>query len=238
MGRKKLKKFAANQQAPNLVEPGKDLYDTIKGRWNQELFAQAQPLVVELACGYGEYTTGLAEVFPEKNFVGVDIKGNRLWRGSTDALDKGLGNAAFLRTRIQNLGDFFAPGEVDEIWITFPDPRPRGRDVKRRLTYPRFLQVYFDVLKPGGIIHLKTDSDILFQYTLQVLTRVAKTRDFVFTFDLYSSPWAQEHKGIKTRYETLFTQLGEQIKYLRFRLPTRPEWHEEGEEWQDLDTRP
>ncbi|WP_026998480.1 tRNA (guanosine(46)-N7)-methyltransferase TrmB [Eisenibacter elegans] len=216
MGRQKLKKFEDNDKAGNIVQAGKPIYETIKGNW-RAFFGNDKPLVVELACGRGEYSVGLAGVFPEKNFVGVDIKGARLWTGSQAAYAQGLDNVAFLRAYIQNLTDFFAPQEIDELWITFPDPRPRNSDERRRLTHPRFLAMYRQLLKPEGWLHLKTDSDSLFEYTLETLAE-HPIKDFVHTSDLYSSSMAQDHHGIKTYYEHLFSAQGFSIKYLRFRF--------------------
>ncbi|SDM30176.1 tRNA (guanine-N7-)-methyltransferase [Catalinimonas alkaloidigena] len=217
MGRNKQQRFAANQANSNVLEAGKPLYETIKGQWHATQFKNEHPLVVELACGRGEYTVGLAREFPEKNFVGVDIKGARIWKGSTIAMQEGLDNVAFLRTRIEGLESFFAPGELREIWITFPDPRPRDRDIKRRLTSPRFLEMYRRLLPAEGWIHLKTDNAPLFDYTLEVLAETA-IKDLVHTHDLYNSPYAADHKGIKTRYEEMFLAQGLPIHYLRFRF--------------------
>jgi tRNA (guanine-N7-)-methyltransferase len=164
---------------------------------------------------------GLGAAYPDKNFIGVDIKGNRIWKGSQQAISAGLKNVAFLRTFIQNIETFFAPQEVSEIWITFPDPRPKGRDEKRRLTHERFLQSYFRLLKPGGIIHLKTDHTGFYEYTLEVLEALGIT-PLAATHDLYASPFANDHLGIKTHYEGLWTAKGSVIKYLRFQFHEHP----------------
>lgn len=218
MSRQKLPRFADNTLAPNVIQAGKPLYENIKGQWNGVQFSLHKPLVLELACGRGEYTVGLAQEFPDKNFIGIDIKGARIWKGSQYALANGLENVAFLRTHIQNLEQFFAPGEVTEIWITFPDPRPKQRHAKRRLTHPRFLWMYHQILTPGGVIHLKTDNTGLFDYTLDVLKELGIS-PVVMTYDLYESAWADEHHGIKTNFESKFTALGQRIKYVRFTLP-------------------
>lgn len=218
MGRRnKQQRFAANQQNPRVVEPGKPLYQTVRGHWADQFFGNQHPLVVELACGRGEYTVGLARACPAKNFVGVDIKGARLWKGGQTAQSEGLTNAGFLRVRIEGLEAFFAPREVDELWITFPDPRPRDRDEKRRLTSPRFLSLYRRLLAPDGWVHLKTDNRPLFDYTLQTLAG-ENVRDLVTTHDLYASPHAADHHGIQTRYEEIFRAQGFAINYLRFRF--------------------
>ena len=213
--RKKLQRFAANAQRPNVIEPGKPLYDCIQGRWHMDYFHNAHPLVVELGCGKGAYTLGLAQQFPDKNFVGVDIKGARLWVGSTAAVGCGLHNVAFLRAKIEQLAQSFALQEVSEFYIPFPDPRPRDRDAKRRLTSPRMLAIYRRLLRPGGWVHFKTDDAALFAYTREVLRTQAIT-DLVYTEDLYQSEWLPAHYGIQTAYEQRFLAQGATIKYLRF----------------------
>ena len=210
-------KFAQVSERGHVLEPGKPLYDQIKGQWREQLFGNSNDLVLELACGRGEYSTGLAPHFPDRNFVGVDIKGDRLWYGSNVALRENLTNVAFLRTQIQHLENFFAPGEVSEIWIIHPDPQLKESDAKHRLTHPRFLDIYRKVCPPGTWVHLKTDSRPLFDFTLEVLAgqRIA---DLAYTFDLYESPMLAEHYGISTRYERKFNELGHSINYLKFRL--------------------
>jgi tRNA (guanine-N7-)-methyltransferase len=215
LSRQKLPRFVANQAANNIIQDGKPEYLTIKGNWHKDFFRNQNPIVLELACGRGEYSVGLAEAYPDKNFIGIDIKGGRIWKGSQYALANGLHNVGFLRTFIQNLDVFFAPSEVSEIWITFPDPRPKQRHAKRRLTHPRFLQMYQQLLVPEGVIHLKTDNTGLFDYTLDVL-KLLPTAGLVSTFDLYHSAWQDDHKGIQTNFEQKFTALGQRIKYLRF----------------------
>lgn len=218
MPRKKLFRFQENTQQPNLLEPSKELYTTIKGQWHEAYFNNAHPITLELACGRGEYTTGLAPQFPYKNFIGVDVKGDRLWKGSTVALSQNLTNVAFLRTQIQQLEDFFAPGEVSEIWITFPDPRPKDRDERRRLTHPRFLEIYQRILAPESIIHLKTDNLPLFEYTLEIL-KDWPVKDLLYTKDLYhDQELFKYHYGIKTRYEMKFVAEGFKINYLQFKF--------------------
>jgi len=220
MSRKKLVRFEANSLAWNVIEEGKPEYETIAGNWNEFLSSQ-NSIVVELGCGRGEYSVGLGKAYSDKNFIGVDIKGNRIWKGSQQALEAGLKNVAFLRTYIQNIETYFEPQEIDEIWITFPDPRPRGRDEKRRLTHERFLQSYFRLLKPNGIIHLKTDHIGFYEYTLEVLSALGIV-PLVATSDLYNSEFSNDHLGIKTHYESLWTAKGSVIKYLRFQLPSFP----------------
>lgn len=217
MGRKKLMRFADNEQAENVLQAGKPLFEHIKGNWHEVFFKNQQAIVLELGCGRGEYTVGLAKHYPEKNFVGIDIKGSRLWKGSQIAIEEGLKNVGFLRIHIQNLQDYFAAQEVSEIWITFPDPRPRDSDEHRRMTHPRFLAMYREILQPEGIVHLKTDNRPLFEYTLEILKQEG-VKDLVHTFDLYQSELNEAHLGIKTTYEAKFTAMGFDINYLRFRF--------------------
>ena len=221
MGRNKLQKFKANQLSTNVIEPGKPSYDRIKGRWHDH-FSNNNPLVAELACGYGEYTTGLATEYPEKNFIGVDIKGARIWKGSQIANTHNLQNVAFLRTQIQQLGDFFAENELSEIWITFPDPRPRSSDEHKRLTHHKMLMMYKKLLSHQGVLHLKTDSEQLFDFSLSEIPQISHVENLEYTYDLYQSELLDEHRGITTRYEKLFLQQNKKIKYLRFRV-TKPE---------------
>ncbi|MBA3665430.1 MAG: tRNA (guanosine(46)-N7)-methyltransferase TrmB [Bacteroidetes bacterium] len=190
-----------------------------KGKWREELFKNNNPIVLELGCGRGEYTIGLAEKHPEKNFIGVDIKGNRIWTGAKHATDQNLSNVGFLRTRIDFIDHCFSEGEVDEIWITFPDPQPQKTRERKRLTHPLFLNRYKKFLKPGGFVHLKTDSTSFYEYTLETLQQ-NNLPILWHTPDLYKNCPAdrQELITIKTYYEGLFTAKGEDIKYVCFRL--------------------
>lgn len=199
-----------------MLQAGKELYFQIKGKWNELYFKNINPLTVELACGRGEYSVNLAGLFPDRNFIGVDVKGDRLWKGSTWAIERNLSNVAFLRADILGLATFFAPGEIDEIWITFPDPRPRKRDIKRRLTSSRYLDIYKALIKPDGLVRFKTDNTALFDFTLEVLHERSDILNLELTKDLYNSPLREECYDIKTRYEEMFTAQGETIKYLRF----------------------
>ena len=219
MTRQKKRRFAENKLRANLVEPTKDFYDEIKGQWHIKVFADQFPIVLELGCGKGEYTLGLARIFPNRNHIGVDIKGDRLWVGSGIALREDIQNAAFLRTQIQYLEHFFRKGEIDEIWITFPDPRPKKKDEKRRLTSPKFLVVYQNLLKEDGWLKFKTDNTGLFNYTLELITQnKIGIKNLFFTHDLYKSEFINDHHGIKTKYERKFAALGETIKYLKFQF--------------------
>ncbi len=188
-----------------------------------ELFKNDNPIVLELGCGKGEYTVGLAELFPDKNFIGIDIKGARMHRGATDAKNKGLKNVAFVRTRIEYIKAFFAANEVDEIWLTFPDPRMKR--VNKRLSSTRFLQLYINFLKPGGLVHLKTDSNFLYTYTAEMVKENAFKVE-VDESDLYSSGYDDEILSIQTHYESKWLKHGLSIKYLKFHLEAREHWIE------------
>ena len=216
--RTKLRKFQQIQENELVIEPDKEIAKTIRGNWRKTFFKNNNPIVLELACGRGEYTIGMARLFPEKNFIGVDIKGDRIWRGSQKALEENLTNVGFLRTMILMIDNFFVDREVDEIWITFPDPRPRERDIKRRLTSPRFLEIYKKLLKPGSYVYLKTDNTPLFSYTLETLQNREDVTDLAYTADLYNSEMREQAFDIKTRYEKKFHAEGEDIKFLKFRF--------------------
>ncbi len=215
MGRGKLLKFEDNTMSRNVIQHGEPLYESVKGNWN-EYFGNANPLVLELACGRGEYTTGLAQIFPQKNFIGIDIKGARIWNGSQVAKKNELVNAAFLRTHIQNLENHFKENEVSEIWIIHPDPRPKDSDERRRITNNRFLDMYKILIKPGGILRFKTDNTELYEYTLEVLRGRKDIRIADYTEDLYRSDMYNEHHGIRTKYEDEFTSDGHMIKSIKF----------------------
>lgn len=186
-----------------------------KGRWAAGFFNNNNPVVLELACGKGEYAVNMARLFPGKNFIGIDYKGNRIWRGAKTALEDGVSNVAFLRIQIESILDYFAADEVDEIWITFPDPQPQLSREKKRLTSPRFLDKYKVILKPGGFINLKTDNDGLHQYTAEKIIELGLELQ-VKTEDLYHSSFADDVLSIKTYYEKKYLQDNKNINYLKF----------------------
>jgi tRNA (guanine-N7-)-methyltransferase len=212
--RRKQQRFVQNAESTNVIENGKPRYKTIKGNWRSDYFGNENPIVLELACGKGEYTVGLAQAFPAMNFIGVDIKGDRIARGSQAAQSLGLTNVAFLRTDINFLTEFFQDREVNEIWVTFPDPQPRPKQEKHRLTHPRFLTLYKRLLKPGGTFHLKTDNPELFAYSVDKVQEEQFT-NLQLTTDLYTSPLNTIHLGIKTKYEQMFYDKGFTINYLQ-----------------------
>lgn len=215
----KLLRFAHNAERADIVEPGKPTYEQLGGKWQQEFFRNENPITLEMGCGKGHYTVGLAERYPERNFLGLDIKGDRIWTGSIRAEELGLTNVGFVRTRAETLLHHFGPGELSEIWITFPDPRPRDRDIKRRLTSPRFLDLYQQVLRPGGLVHLKTDNEPLFDYTLETVQQRPGATVVAHTKDLYAAPELLPHaEDIQTHYERRFRAEGIPIKYLQFTL--------------------
>lgn len=224
MGKDKLRRFEENLTFKCLVQPAFEeafrADHPLKGRWHSDFFGNERPITLELGCGRGEYTLALARRFPERNFIGVDIKGARMWRGAKSATQERLTNAAFLRTRIELIGSFFAAGEVDEIWITFPDPQLRKNRVKKRLTAPQFLAEYAKFLKPDGMIHLKTDSRHLHDYTRALIEQNALPLHAALT-DLYAQTHDELLTRVQTAYESRFLSEGLKITYLRFGLGTR-----------------
>lgn len=221
MGKNKLARWAELGTFDKVIQHedevgfGKD--HPVKGRWNSEVFKNQNPLILELGCGRGEYTTALSAKFPFNNYIGVDIKGSRLWRGAKTAHENKIRNAAFLRTRIEFINSFFAENEVHEIWLTFPDPHPEKKNSNKKLTCPWFLNNYRKFLINNGIIHLKTDNYELFRYTKNLAERNNLTV-IASTTDLYSEPPENEILNIRTHYEYLFLKQGLKINYLAFRL--------------------
>lgn len=226
--RNKLQKFAELLTFPNVyenynpMEP--QLYGlngepaSLKGDWAAKHFGNDKPITLELACGRGEYTLGLGRQNPHRNFIGVDVKGARIWKGARIALEEGLSNIAFLRLRIEYISNFFLPGEASEIWITFPDPFLRNSKANRRLTAPRFLDEYKKVLAAGGLVHLKTDEPQLFEYTLEVLGKYPGAEILYQDDDIYAKPLPMPELELKTYYEKMHLEEGKKIKYVRFRL--------------------
>ncbi len=213
MGKDKLRRFAEIETFDNVLQL--DAGKPYKGQWSKTFFKNDNPVVLELACGKGEYTVNLAVLFPEKNFIGIDYKGNRIWRGAKTAIEDGVKNVAFIRMQIETLTEFFAPGEVDEIWITFPDPQPQLSREKKRLTSPRFLNMYVEVLKPGGCVNLKTDNDGFYTYTAEKIKEL-NLKEHINTADLYHSEYADEVLSIKTYYEKKYLKDNKNINYLKF----------------------
>jgi tRNA (guanine-N7-)-methyltransferase len=219
--KRKRERFAENETFPNLFQQS---YEQItqepflfRGKW-KEFFGNHHPIVIELGCGKGEYTVGLARENPAINFIGIDIKGARLWHGCKTSQIEQLANTAFIRARIQLIHHFFAPEEVDEIWITFPDPQPRISKEKKRLTSPEFLERYRSILKPNGLIHLKTDSSSLYHYTLDVIHQ--QQLPLLFSSpDIYQSGFDGMATRISTYYEQIWLKQGLTIKYLQYTLP-------------------
>lgn len=221
MGKGKLSKFEEMKTYSNVFQPPvaevfrKDF--SLKNDWNRAHFRNDHPLILELGCGKGEYTVGLAKKIPHKNFIGIDIKGARIYTGARQALKEQIVNVAFIRTRIEFINSFFAKDEVDEIWITFPDPQLKRRRNKKRLTASKFLNAYREFLRNGGIVHLKTDNAVLYHYTLSLV----KENDLPLIFateDLYGSKQHDVVHGIRTFYENQFIEAGLNIHYLQFRL--------------------
>ena len=229
MGRKnKLRKFAEvlsfsnvyecyNVQEPVLVGMGMEPV-AMRGRWNEQHFKNDHPITLELACGGGEYTIGLARQFPERNFIGVDVKGNRLHTGAKQALDEGLTNVAFLRTRIEVIEHFFAPGEVAEIWITFCDPFPRPSKENRRLTSLNFHERYRRILQPGGLVHLKHDDPNLVKFTMNTIANDPQGTLIYSNLDIYAGDLPMPELSIQTLYEGKHLAAGKTIKYLRYQI--------------------
>lgn len=213
MGQKKLQRFAELNSFPNVLQ-----FPTgIAGTWSS-FFTNENPITLELACGKGEYAVGLGQLYPQRNFIGIDLKGNRIWVGAKKALQTGLHNVGFLRTQIDQVSEYFAAGEVSEIWITFPDPQLRFSKAKKRLTHPKFLRLYQQFLKPGGLIHLKTDSPDLYGFTKTVI-ELYDCILHVDSEDVHGQDTVSDELKIKTHYESLDIAGSNRIHYLRFSLP-------------------
>lgn len=220
MAKRKLQHFAENETFSHLFQPSFDLLQKgfpLRGKWQVDFFKNAGSVIAELGCGKGEFSTGLGARYPEKNFIGMDLKGARLWRGAKKVQENNMRNVAFVRTHIEMITGIFAPGELDEIWITFPDPYPQKAKAKKRLTSPQFLHRFRQVAKSSAIIHLKTDNTAFFDYTLDVIKEQNLSLLF-HTFDVDENPGDDDVVSIRTFYEEKFREQGEKIKYLRFKL--------------------
>jgi len=213
MGQKKLIRFEELKSFPNVLQ----YPEGIKGLWNS-FFNNENEITLELACGKGEYTVGLAGLYPSKNFIGIDLKGNRIWVGAKKCIDQKLNNAAFLRIQIDKITDYFSPEEVSEIWITFPDPQLRTGKAKKRLTHPKFLRLYKQILNPGGVIHLKTDSPLLYNFTKIVIEKY-NCKLLQDLENVYKNQAIADDLKIKTHYEGLDIAGSNRIHYLKFSLP-------------------
>jgi tRNA (guanine-N7-)-methyltransferase len=223
LAKHKLQRFAENATFPHFFQ--EEYYSlqsgfSLLGKWNSDFFKNHNPIIIELGCGKGEYTVSLAGKYPENNYIGFDKKGARMWRGAKTSLENKLPNVAFVRTHIELITNFFTPGEVSEIWITFPEPQPNSPRTKKRFTSPQFIERYRKILKHGGIIHLKTDSDLVYEYTLGVIQE-GQHQLLYATNDLYNESRDTEVTdvvAVQTHYEQIWLSQGAKIKYLRFRL--------------------
>ena len=218
----KLKRFSENETFTNVFQPTREevVGDQfpLKGKWNSEFFKNDNPIVLELGCGKGEYSVGLAERFPEKNFVGIDIKGARFWRGAKTAVESGMNNVAFVRTQIELINHIFAENEISEIWITFPDPQIKYKRTKHRMTNAEFLERYKKILKPSGLMHLKTDSEFMHGYTLGLLHGLGHEVIYA-NHNIYKNEGAPaEVTGIQTFYESQYLEVNKPITYIKFRI--------------------
>ena len=227
MGKNKLQKFEAMNHYPHVFQYPfsvlKEKEFEMKGKWNELFFRNKSPIVIELGCGKGEYTVGLARLYPDKNFIGIDIKGARMWSGASQSFQEKMPNVAFLRTHIELIDHFFAPGEVSEIWITFPDPQMAK--MNKRMTSTRFMQLYSILLKENGLIHLKTDSPFMYTYTCAMVKANSLPVE-IATDDLYNSGLDDEILSIQTFYEQQWLRRGMNIKYLRFICEKRSNYYE------------
>ena len=218
----KLKRFSENETFTNVFQPTREevVGDQfpLKGKWNSDFFKNDNPIVLELGCGKGEYSVGLAERFPEKNFIGIDIKGARFWRGAKTAVESGMNNVAFVRTQIELINHIFAENEVSEIWITFPDPQIKYKRTKHRMTNAEFLERYKKILKSSGFMHLKTDSEFMHGYTLGLLHGLGHEVIYA-NHNIYKNEGAPaEVTGIQTFYESQYLEVNKPITYIKFRI--------------------
>ncbi len=223
MGSKnKLRRFRENEQFDNVVQPSREELTQnnypLRGKWQSDFFKNNNPIVLELGCGKGEYSVALAQAYPEKNFIGVDIKGARFWRGAKTGMEENITNLGFIRTQIELVDQIFAENEIDEIWITFPDPQIKYKRTKHRLTNSEFLQKYKFILKPDGIVNLKTDSEFMHGYTLGLLHGEGH-EILQANHDVYKNVYSpKEVTGIQTFYEKQYLEQGKPITYIQFKI--------------------
>ena len=215
MGKRKLEKFKDNKASKFVIEEGKELFNKTKGRW-KKIFNNSNPIEVELGCGYGEYTINLAKKYNSNNYIGIDIKGSRIWKGSKKAEEENLLNVIFLRIRIEKVQEFFSKNELSKIYIIFPDPRPKTRDINKRLVSKKFMLSYYYLLKKNGKIILKTDNDNLFNFCIETLKKDFKYKDLLYTNNFYKSSLFFESENIQTNYEKKYLSLDKKINYLEF----------------------
>ncbi len=223
MAKRKLERFAENATFNHFFQPDWEELSAgflLRGKWNTDFFFNTNPISIEMGCGKGEYTVDLSNKYPNRNFIGIDKKGARMWRGAKTSNEEKRSNVAFVRTRAENIGMVFGPAEIDEIWITFPEPQPNSPRHSKRFTSPQFIERYRQIIKPGGIIHLKTDSDLFYTYTLEIISEGG--HELLYNnSDLYANPGDPEVRDVidvQTHYEKIWLEQGFTIKYLRFRL--------------------
>jgi len=223
LAKRKLQRFAENATFTHFFQPGWEELSagfSLRGKWNANFFGNNNPVIIEIGCGKGEYTVDLSAKYPDRNFIGVDKKGARMWRGAKTSNEENSPNVAFVRIRAENIYKVFGPAEIDEIWITFPEPQPNSPRHSKRFTSPEFLQRYRQILKPGGIIHLKTDNDMFYDYTINVI-KEGNHHLLYNNSDLYSNaddPEVKDVIDVQTHYEKIWLEQGLTIKYLRFKL--------------------
>ena len=223
MAKNKLERFVENKTFEHFFQPTFDDLMTgfsLKGKWHADFFGNNNPIILELGCGKGEYTVNLASSYPNTNFIGIDKQGARIWRGGKTSHENQMGNVAFIRSKIEQIEHLFSPGEVSEIWITFPEPQPRPGKAKKRFTSPQYIERFRKIMKPGGIIHLKTDSDLFYDYTLEVIHEDG--HELIYSNnDLYSNPEDPKIKdviAVQTFYEKMWLAEGFKIKYLEYKI--------------------